>query len=90
MAGYQKSMEEYKMEMKTCPKLSTILMVEEFLQNHQETPMKMAEMKRQLPKQVMHQTLKVILEYLWRSGKIEYSPNGICWKFSQPENLGAK
>ena len=61
------------------PKLSTILMVEGFLQENQDRPMKLAEIKRQLPKKMMHRTLKVTLEYLWQSKKIEYGPEGIQW-----------
>lgn len=62
------------------PNLGTILMVEEFLQNHTlNSPMKISEIKEQLPKQVMHQTLKIILEYLWKSNKIAYGPLGIEW-----------
>ena len=70
-----------KMEMmqKRYPNLNTILMVEDFLKDHQDKPMKMADIKRELPKKVMHGTLKVILEYLWSSGKISYTPKGIKW-----------
>lgn len=69
------------------PNLGTILMVEEFLQNQKNTPLKLSEIKEKLPKQVMHQTLKVILEYLWKSGKISYGPNGIEWIFNLKSNL---
>lgn len=61
------------------PNLGTILMVEEFLQKHANSPLKVSEIKEQLPKQVMHQTLKIIFEYLWKSGKIAYGPDGIEW-----------
>ncbi len=69
------------------PNLNTVLMVEDFLKEHQDMPMKISEIKRQLPKQIMHQTLKIILEYLWRSGKIIYGPKGIQWIYSEPEHL---
>jgi len=69
------------------PNLGTILMVEEFLQNQKNMPIKLSEIKEKLPKQVMHQTLKVILEYLWKSGKISYGPNGIEWVFNLKANL---
>jgi len=35
----------------------------------------------------MHQTLKVILEYLWYSGKIIYGPKGIQWIYAESEHL---
>jgi hypothetical protein len=69
------------------PNLTTVLMVEDFLKENQDMPLKISEIKRQLPKQIMHQTLKIILEYLWRSGKIIYGPKGIQWIYSEPEHL---
>jgi hypothetical protein len=49
--------------------------------------MKISELKQKLPKQVMHQTLKIILEYLFRGGKIIYGPRGIQWIYSEPEHI---
>jgi len=72
---------------KRYPNLNTVLMVEDFLKKHRDAPMKISEIKKQLPKQIMHQTLLVILEYLWRSGKIIYGPKGIQWIYSEPEHL---
>jgi hypothetical protein len=69
------------------PNLNTVLMVEDFLKEHRDMPMKIADIKKQLPKQVMHQTLQVILEYLWKSGKIIYGPRGIQWIYSEPQHL---
>ncbi|MDD5132920.1 MAG: hypothetical protein PHD81_03715 [Candidatus Nanoarchaeia archaeon] len=62
-------------------------MVEDFLKKHSDLPISLAELKRKLPKQIMHQTLKVILEYLWKSGKIIYGPKGVQWIYSEPEHL---
>lgn len=50
-------------------------------------PIKFPELKSRLQRQVMHQTLKIILEYLWKSGKIIYGPKGIQWIYSEPEHL---
>lgn len=72
---------------KRYPNLSTILMVENVLKEHRDMPLKISEIKKQLPKQVMHETLKVILEYLWRSGKIIYGPKGVQWIYAEPEHL---
>ena len=69
------------------PNLNTVLMVEDFLKEHRDIPMKLADIKKQLPKQIMHQTLQVILEYLWKSGKIIYGPRGVQWIYSEPQHL---
>ena len=69
------------------PNLNTVLMVEDFLKEHRDMPMRLSELKKRLPKQVMHQTIKIILEYLWKSGKIIYGPKGIQWIYSEPEHL---
>jgi len=69
------------------PNLNTVLMVEDFLKKHRDMPMKLSDIKKQLPKQVMHQTLQVILEYLWKSGKIIYGPRGVQWIYSEPQHL---
>ena len=55
-------------KIKRYPNLNTVLMVEDFLKKHCDIPIKVADLKKRLPKQIMHQTLLVILEYLWRSG----------------------
>ena len=83
----QTEMIEKDRKIKRYPNLSTVLMVENFLKKHRGAPMKISDIKRRLPKQVMHQTLIVIFEYLWRSGKIIYGPKGIQWIYSEPEHL---
>ena len=72
---------------KRYPNLNTVLMVEDFLKKHRDVPVKISELRKKLPRQVMHQTLKVILEYLWRSGKIIFGPKGVQWIYSEPEHL---
>lgn len=72
---------------KRYPNLNTVLMVEDFLKENRDMPIKISELKKKLPKQVMHQTLKIILDYLFRSGKIMYGPKGIQWIYSEPEHL---
>jgi len=74
-------------KLKRYPNLNTVLMVEDFLQENRDLPIKISEIKKKLPKQIMHQTLIIILEYLWRSGKIIYGPKGIQWIYSEPEHL---
>ena len=43
------------------PTLNTVLMVEEVLKNMEESVISIAELKRLLPKQINHNTLKTIL-----------------------------
>lgn len=61
------------------PNLTTILMVEKLLIISLK-PLSLAEIKQKLPRKVMHQTLRLILEYLWESGKISYTPRGVLWQ----------
>ena len=69
------------------PNLRTIKMVENYLIKHRDIPIKISILRQKLPKQVMHQTLKRILEYLWESGKIIYGPKGIQWIYSKPQHI---
>ncbi len=68
------------------PTLNTVLMVEETLKNSGEL-LTIAELKRRLPKQVMHQTLLQILDYLQLSGKILIGTKGILWIFAERKEL---
>lgn len=72
---------------KRYPNLTTIIMVEDFLKENRDMPLLISEIKRKLPKQIMHQTLQTILGYLWKSGKIIYGPKGIQWIYAEPEHL---
>ena len=68
------------------PTLNTVLMVEETLKNSGEL-LTLAELKRRLPKKVMHQTLIKILDYLQFSGKILIGTKGILWIFAERKEL---
>ena len=68
------------------PTLNTVLMVEEVLKNLGEI-IKIAELKRKLPKKVMHQTLMTILDYLQLSGKIIISTKGVLWVYTPRKDL---
>lgn len=72
---------------KRYPNLNTVFMVEDFLKEHRDIPLKISEIKKRLPKQIMHETLRITLEYLWRSGKILYGPKGIQWIYVEPVHL---
>lgn len=68
------------------PTLNTVIMVEETLRNSGEL-LTVAELKRRLPKQIMHQTLTKILDYLQLSGKIVIGTKGVLWIFTERKEL---
>lgn len=70
------------------PTLNTVLMVEDILKNTKSL-ITVAELKRKLPKKVMHQTLIQILDYLQLSGKIIIGTKGILWIFTERKELEA-
>ena len=63
------------------PTLNTVLMVEDVLRKSKEV-IKIAELKRKLPKKIMHNTLMKIIDYLQMSGKILISTKGIIWIYT--------
>jgi exosome complex RNA-binding protein Rrp4 len=69
------------------PTLNTVLMVEETLKNTEKSVVTIAQLKKMLPKQVNHNTLKVILTYLEYSNKIAVTLNGITWIHNTNPNL---
>lgn len=70
------------------PTLNTVLMVEETLKDAEEL-LTMAEIKRRLPKKIMHQTLVTILDYLQLSGKILIGTKGVLWIYTEKKELDA-
>ena len=72
---------------KPSPTLNTILMVEDTIQNSPNSIITIAELKRALPKQVNHNTLMIILEYLEKSNKIAVGLRGITWIKNDNKNL---
>ena len=46
-----------------------------------------SELKRKLPKKIMHQTLLNVLDYLQISGKIIIGTRGILWIFTERKEL---
>ena len=61
-------------------------MVEDTLQKA-DSLISVAELKRKLPKQVMHQTVIAILDYLAYSGKIVFSDDKVLWTFNPQSKL---
>ncbi|HLD06374.1 MAG TPA: hypothetical protein VJC16_02465 [Candidatus Nanoarchaeia archaeon] len=74
-------------ELAHSPTLNTVLMVEGVLKGMEESVITVAELKRRLPKQVNHNTLKIILEYLELSNKIAVTMRGITWIHNPNPNL---
>jgi len=74
-------------ELEQAPNLNTVIMVENTLKNMEESVITVAELKRKLPRQVNHNTLKVILEYLEVSNKIVVTMRGITWIYNPNPNL---
>ena len=66
------------------PTLKTILMVEDVLTASSQ-PISVAELKRRLPKKVMHNTLLQILDYLQMGKKILITTQGLVWIFEEGE-----
>ncbi len=61
------------------PTLNTVVMVERALEEAKNSAVSVPELKRSLPRQVNHCTLKAILGYLEESNKIAVSLRGITW-----------
>lgn len=69
------------------PTLNTVIMVEDTLKKSNDSVVSVADLKKSLPRQVNHNTLMVILEYLEKSGKIVAGLRGICWIHNPNLNL---
>ena len=74
-------MKQVQTQIMHSPTLDTVLMVEHTLQDAKEV-IKIAELKRRLPRKVMHQTLMRILDYLQESGKILITTKGVVWTYT--------
>jgi len=80
-------MSEQDYHLEHSPTLNTVLMVEHVLKNMDESVITIAELKQKLPRQVNHNTLKTILEYLELSNKILVTMRGITWIHNTNPNL---
>ncbi len=69
------------------PTLNTVLMVENALKSSKNSIISIADLKRSLPKQVNHNTLMIILEYLQESNKILTTLKGITWVHNENPKL---
>ena len=69
------------------PALNTVIMVEEIIQKSDKSIISVAELKRELPRKVNHNTLMFILRYLEDSGKIATELKGITWIYADNYKL---
>ncbi len=77
----------YRKRLKHSPTLNTVIMVEETLKKMNGSVITIADLKKKLPKQINHNILKLILEYLEKSNKIAFSLKGITWVYNSNPNL---
>ncbi|MBD3318507.1 hypothetical protein GF342_01210 [Candidatus Woesearchaeota archaeon] len=71
-----------KTEILHYPRLDTVIMVEETIKELDYYPTK-TELWKELPKQMMYQTFKLIIQYLEDSGKIMIDKEGkIIWTWN--------
>ena len=62
-------------------------MVEETLKNSEDSIITIAQLKRELPKQINHNTLKEILDYLQELNRIYVSVKGITYIYNPSPKL---
>jgi len=79
-------LEKQEAKIEHSPTLNTVLMVEDALKEAGEV-ITIAELKRRLPRKVMHPTLITILDYLQQSGKIVIGTKGLLWVFTERDEL---
>lgn len=70
------------------PTLNTVLMIEDTIRNSGEL-MTIGMIRRALPKQVMHQTLMAVIDYLEYSGKVVVHDGKVLWAFKPQSRLKA-
>lgn len=68
------------------PRLDTVMMVENAIKKAKEYPNKM-QLWKSLPRKIMYQTFKLILDYLEESGKIIYDADGAIFWTHNPRLL---
>jgi hypothetical protein len=73
-------------KVKHSPTLNTVLMIEKTIKDSGET-LSVAELKRRLPRKVMHNTLLQVLDYLQLSGKILIGTKGVVWIYTTRKEL---
>ena len=69
------------------PTLNTVIMVENTIRDSKESVISVADLKRELARQVNHNTLILILEYLEHSNKIAITLRGVTCIHNTNPNL---
>ena len=69
------------------PRLDTVLMVEDAIKNSEDYP-KRTELWKKLPKKVMYQTYKIVIDYLIESRKVLLTKDKkLVWIFADNPKL---
>ncbi len=68
------------------PRLDTVLMIEGVVKKA-EVAISKSELLRRLPKQVMRQTLNVVLDYLEEKGVIMIGTKGVLWVHNESSKM---
>lgn len=68
------------------PRLDTVLMVEKVLKEA-DLAISKNELLRRLPKQIMRQTLNVIIDYLEEKGLIMIGEKGVLWVHNESPKM---
>ena len=82
----QPQLQIFKRDVLRYPRLDTVLMVEEAIRNAEEYPTK-SKLWKSLPKKMMYQTFKLILDYLEYSNKIAIANDGAIIWIWDPEGV---
>ncbi len=69
------------------PRLDTVLMIEDAIKNAKDYP-KRTELWKRLPKKVMYQTYKIVIDYLIESRKVMLTKDDkLVWVFANNKKL---
>ena len=69
------------------PRLDTVLMIEDAIKNAKDYP-KRTELWKKLPKKVMYQTYKIVVDYLIDSRKVMLTKDDkLVWIFADSKKL---
>ncbi|MBS3057091.1 MAG: hypothetical protein J4415_00510 [Candidatus Diapherotrites archaeon] len=69
------------------PRLDTVLMIEDAIKNANDYP-KRTELWKKLPKKVMYQTYRIVIDYLIDSRKVMLTRDDkLVWVFADNEKL---
>jgi hypothetical protein len=76
-----------KNKLEKLPTLDQVLLVEDTLQNFDDSVITLSQLKKRLSIQLKNNTLLVILDYLAAINKIVVTPKGITWIYNTNPRL---